>query len=39
VPELTFRIDESIAYGRKIDRLLDEVKSERRSLDEDEDLF
>jgi len=39
VPELTFRIDESIEYGRKIDRLLDEVKSERRTLDDDEDLF
>jgi len=39
VPELTFRIDESIEYGRKIDRLLDEVKSERRPLDEDEDIF
>jgi ribosome-binding factor A len=39
VPELTFRIDESIEYGRKIDKLLDEVKSERRPLDEDEDLF
>jgi ribosome-binding factor A len=39
VPELSFRIDESIEYGRKIDRLLDEVKSERRPLDEDEDLF
>ncbi len=39
VPELTFRIDESIEYGRKIDRLLDEVKSERRPLDDDEDLL
>jgi ribosome-binding factor A len=39
VPDLTFRIDESIQYGRKIDRLLDEVKSERRPLDDDEDLF
>ncbi len=39
VPELTFKIDESIEYGRKIDRLLDEVKSERRPLDDDEDLL
>lgn len=39
VPNLTFRIDESIEYGRKIDKLLDDVKSERRPLDEDEDLF
>jgi ribosome-binding factor A len=39
VPDLTFRIDEAVEYGRKIDKLLDEVKSERRQLDEDEDLF
>jgi ribosome-binding factor A len=39
VPSLTFRIDESIEYGRKIDKILDEIKSERSSHDEDEDLF
>jgi ribosome-binding factor A len=39
VPSLTFRIDESIEYGRKIDEILDEIKSERSSHDEDEDLF
>ncbi|RJQ53122.1 MAG: 30S ribosome-binding factor RbfA [Nitrospiraceae bacterium] len=39
VPALAFRIDESIQYGMKIDKLLDEVKSERSHPDEDEDLF
>ncbi len=39
VPTLTFRIDKSIQYGMKIDKLLDEIKSERSVLDEDEDLF
>ncbi|MBI5740017.1 MAG: 30S ribosome-binding factor RbfA [Nitrospirae bacterium] len=39
VPALYFKIDESIRYGMKIDRLLDEVKSERSPLDDDEDLY
>lgn len=39
VPTLTFRIDESIQYGMKIDKLLDDIKSERSTTDEDEDLF
>lgn len=39
VPTLSFRIDESIEYGRKIDKLLDEIKTERKPLDEDEDLY
>ena len=43
VPSLIFRIDESIEYGRKIDKILDNIKddskSERSSFDEDEDLF
>jgi ribosome-binding factor A len=39
VPSLTFRIDESIQYGMKIDKLLDGIKSERSPLDDDEDLF
>jgi len=39
VPSLSFRIDESIAYGRKIDSILDDIESEGSSIDEDEDLF
>ena len=39
VPSLTFKIDESIQYGMKIDKLLDDIKSERGPLDEDEDLL
>ncbi len=39
VPLLTFRIDESIEYGRKIDNILSDIKSERSSLDDDENLF
>jgi len=39
VPTLTFKIDESIKYGMKIDKLLNEIKSERSTLDEDEDLL
>ncbi|MBI5098844.1 MAG: 30S ribosome-binding factor RbfA [Nitrospirae bacterium] len=39
VPSLTFRIDESIQYGMKIDKLLNNIKSERNAPDEDEDLF
>jgi len=39
VPSLTFKIDESIKYGMKIDKLLNEIHSERNTLDEDEDLL
>lgn len=39
VPNLTFRIDESIEYGRKIDTILDQIKSERSATEDDEDLF
>ena len=39
VPTLSFMIDESIAYGRKIDSILDDIESEGSSIDEDEDLF
>jgi len=39
VPKLTFRVDESIEYGRKIDGILDEINSERSSIEDDEDLF
>ena len=37
VPKVRFEIDESIIYGMKIDKLLDNVDSERSPLDEDED--
>ena len=39
VPKVRFEIDESIIYGMKIDKLLDNVDSERSPIDEDEDLF
>ncbi|MEW6600520.1 MAG: 30S ribosome-binding factor RbfA [Nitrospirota bacterium] len=39
VPSIIFKIDESVLYGRKIDKLLDEINSERSVPDEDEDLF
>lgn len=39
IPSLRFMIDESILYGRKIDEIFDNIKSERSSLDNDEDLF
>ncbi|MBI5056206.1 MAG: 30S ribosome-binding factor RbfA [Nitrospirae bacterium] len=39
VPSLTFKLDESIQYGMKIDKLLNEIKSERSPIDEDEDLL
>ncbi len=39
VPSLSFRIDDSIEYGKKIDKILNEIKSERSHLDEDEDLY
>lgn len=39
VPSVTFKIDESIEYGRKIDKLLDDIKSERSIVDADEELF
>lgn len=38
VPKIAFRIDESIEYGRKIDNILDNIESERSTID-DEDLF
>ncbi len=38
IPFLTFRIDESIEYGLKIDRLLDEIKAEEEITD-DEDII
>ncbi|UCE71558.1 MAG: 30S ribosome-binding factor RbfA [Nitrospiraceae bacterium] len=39
VPKVTFMLDETIAYGRKIDKILDDINSERSTFDEDEDLF
>lgn len=39
VPSLTFKIDESIQYGMKIDKLLEDIKSERSPVDEDEDIL
>jgi ribosome-binding factor A len=39
VPALSFEIDEAVLYGRKIDKLLDDVDAERSSFEEDEDLF
>jgi ribosome-binding factor A len=38
-PLLKFRIDESIDYGRKIDGILNDIESERSSIENDEDLF
>ena len=38
-PALSFKIDESIEYGRKIDKLLDGLESERSPVDDDENLF
>ncbi len=39
IPSITFKIDEAVEYGRKIDTLLDNIKSERNVHDDDEDLF
>lgn len=39
IPNLKFKIDESIAYGRKIDGILDGINSERSTIQDDEDLF
>lgn len=39
VPSVEFKIDESIEYGLKIDKLLNDIKEERTSFDDDEDLF
>ncbi|MDH4028395.1 MAG: 30S ribosome-binding factor RbfA, partial [Nitrospirota bacterium] len=42
VPKISFRIDESIGYGMKMDRMidgLDKEKDERSDFEKDEDLF
>ena len=39
IPSLRFMLDESIAYGMKMDKLFDDIESGKESRDEDEDLF
>ena len=39
VPSLRFKIDESIAYGMKIDKLFEKIDSGKVTHDDDEDLF
>ncbi len=39
IPKLFFKIDESIEYGQKIDRILDGIKSETDSSEEDENFI
>jgi len=39
LPNLTFQIDDAVLYGRKMDKILDDINTERTPYDEDEDLF
>ena len=39
IPKPVFKIDESIEYGRKIDKIFDDIELERSPVDNDEDLF
>ncbi len=39
IPRLFFKIDESIEYGQKIDRILDGIKSDTEPSEEDENLI
>ncbi len=39
IPKLSFRIDESIEYGMKIDNLFKDIENERSDPDNDEDLL
>ena len=39
IPSLHFEIDESIDYGKKIDKIINDIKSERSGIDDDENLF
>jgi len=39
IPSLRFMLDESIAYGMKMDKLFDDIESGKEPRDEDEDLF
>ena len=39
IPKPVFKIDEAIEYGRKIDKIFDDIESERHPVDDDEDLF
>jgi ribosome-binding factor A len=36
IPDLTFKLDESITYGAKIDQLLEEIQTEKGSSENDE---
>lgn len=36
IPQLVFKLDESIEYGAKIERILNEIKSQRKIEEEDE---
>jgi ribosome-binding factor A len=36
IPDLTFKLDESITYGAKIDQLLEEIQPEKGSSENDE---
>jgi ribosome-binding factor A len=39
IPSLRFKVDEAIAYGMKIDKLFDDIKSGKGTHGDDEDLF
>ncbi len=39
IPQPVFKIDEAMEYGRKIDKIFDDIESERSPVDDDEDLF
>lgn len=39
IPKISFKIDEAVEYGRKIDKLLNDINKERSDFDKDEDLF
>ena len=39
IPKPVFKIDEAIEYGRKIDKIFDDIESERSPVEDDEDLF
>jgi ribosome-binding factor A len=36
IPDLSFKLDESITYGAKIDQLLEEIQTEKGSSENDE---
>ncbi len=39
IPTIKFEIDQGVEYGKKIDKLLGEMDTERSPVDDDEDLF